>query len=611
MGGFEDPLDSSNIYYYGFYGDYTAPVPYEWGGLVCSNDGGQTWNNANPVIRFNRDFGSSDGIVEAALRMSNGNFLASYRNLDSAVRDDWIQQTLVLVDSDGVALGRFGEEFPDNYLMRNLVEVAGHPGRILAATPDNPVGLYRSDDYGLTWTLITGNGLPDQRIMIYSISQMGESGNIYLGTYDWGSFVSADGGDSWETVSLPVSAQIYQMSFESTGSVAIVNGNGRLWVDRDGDAVYSELSYPQHPDSVALHWRAFLVGDTLFSYVNRWSLYSGEQYPPYSPRIYQNNAGSEDWMIVTSLSDIQAFYFHELPGGVRLARFSTPDSQPASIAYSEDAGRTWETAPGTLQLNENCAIEQTDTSAIVVGNSTLYAYTFATGTWEDLSLPHGGPIQQGTVVADSDLVFFLSYNPHRLFVYENEMWQIRSTPDFSGFANLSHYHRDEEMMLFVSNDHDYTVSVSFDTARTWQPVSLELPLEEQGVAVRHVYVDQFQDRLWIDTGMGVYWTDLTQFTSVDDPLPLQPIELSFMRAYPNPANAAVKLSVHLKESGRTGFNIYNVLGQKVYAHEAEYLAAGDHTFVWDTSNVPSGTYVARMNIPGGEPSISKRITVLK
>ncbi len=81
---------------------------------------------------------------------------------------------------------------------------------------------------------------------------------------------------------------------------------------------------------------------------------------------------------------------------------------------------------------------------------------------------------------------------------------------------------------------------------------------------------------------------------------------------PNPFNPSTSIGFTLAEPGHVRLTVYNLLGQTVTVLVDEFLAAAEHSFVWNSSesgNPPSGIYFYR--IQSGEFSETKKMILLK
>jgi hypothetical protein len=79
--------------------------------------------------------------------------------------------------------------------------------------------------------------------------------------------------------------------------------------------------------------------------------------------------------------------------------------------------------------------------------------------------------------------------------------------------------------------------------------------------------------------------------------------------YPNPFNPATTISYELKEDSEVLLSIWNIVGQRVVTLVDGMKEAGEHTATWNASEMPSGIYIAQLEV-GGEVFIRK-MTLIK
>ena len=82
-----------------------------------------------------------------------------------------------------------------------------------------------------------------------------------------------------------------------------------------------------------------------------------------------------------------------------------------------------------------------------------------------------------------------------------------------------------------------------------------------------------------------------------------PEEFMLLQNYPNPFNSETILSFHLPMSEFVNFHIYNVLGQRLQILVEEFREAGEHSLIWDASDLSSGIYFARLEAGGRSRTI--------
>ncbi len=73
-----------------------------------------------------------------------------------------------------------------------------------------------------------------------------------------------------------------------------------------------------------------------------------------------------------------------------------------------------------------------------------------------------------------------------------------------------------------------------------------------------------------------------------------PASYKLNQNYPNPFNPTTNIKYDLPEASRVVLNIYNIIGQQVASLVNGTIEAGFHSVTFDGSNLPSGTYIYRL-----------------
>ena len=81
------------------------------------------------------------------------------------------------------------------------------------------------------------------------------------------------------------------------------------------------------------------------------------------------------------------------------------------------------------------------------------------------------------------------------------------------------------------------------------------------------------------------------------------------KAYPNPFNPRVTLSMKYGVGSNSVVNIYNTQGILVENLVNGFVESGTHEVVWDASNMPSGVYIVKMIV--GDVMQSQKMVLLK
>lgn len=77
--------------------------------------------------------------------------------------------------------------------------------------------------------------------------------------------------------------------------------------------------------------------------------------------------------------------------------------------------------------------------------------------------------------------------------------------------------------------------------------------------------------------------------------------------FPNPAASYTNINMDLKSSQNINLNVYNMVGQNVYAKAYNSLPAGTHQFTLNTANFNSGIYF--ISIEAGDSKVTRKLIV--
>jgi hypothetical protein len=110
-----------------------------------------------------------------------------------------------------------------------------------------------------------------------------------------------------------------------------------------------------------------------------------------------------------------------------------------------------------------------------------------------------------------------------------------------------------------------------------------------------------------------FWISNYTFTGVDkNPGVIKQFSLS--DNYPNPFNPSTTIEFGLPEQSNVTLTIFNILGQKVFEVKTNNYAAGDHSYIFNASQLSSGFYIYSINATGasGKNFVqSKKMLLLK
>ena len=88
-----------------------------------------------------------------------------------------------------------------------------------------------------------------------------------------------------------------------------------------------------------------------------------------------------------------------------------------------------------------------------------------------------------------------------------------------------------------------------------------------------------------------------------------PAEVVLSGNYPNPFNPETTIRYALPQAGKVRLVVYDVLGQEVAVLVDGSRPAGHHTVRFDGDDLPSGSYVYRLQV--GEEVVARTMTLVK
>jgi len=89
----------------------------------------------------------------------------------------------------------------------------------------------------------------------------------------------------------------------------------------------------------------------------------------------------------------------------------------------------------------------------------------------------------------------------------------------------------------------------------------------------------------------------------------EPQSVNLKQNYPNPFNPATTISFYLPETSFVRLAVYNVVGQQVAMLREESITSGEHSVVWNASEMPSGIYIVQLETP--QNVLTRKVTLIK
>ena len=88
-----------------------------------------------------------------------------------------------------------------------------------------------------------------------------------------------------------------------------------------------------------------------------------------------------------------------------------------------------------------------------------------------------------------------------------------------------------------------------------------------------------------------------------------PVEFGINKIFPNPANGPVQIEFGLKAAGHVRMVVYDLSGRRIETILNSYTASGSHRQSWDTSLVPSGIFIVKLQTE--EQEMTAKFAIVK
>jgi len=104
-----------------------------------------------------------------------------------------------------------------------------------------------------------------------------------------------------------------------------------------------------------------------------------------------------------------------------------------------------------------------------------------------------------------------------------------------------------------------------------------------------------------------YYKSTVEALSVNDGI--QDYEFAILNAYPNPFNPSVTINYIINDPSNVEINIVNLEGKVVEVLESSFKSEGNHSVVWNPTDIASGVYF--VNVSSENMKDSHKLMFLK
>lgn len=285
-----------------------------------------------------------------------------------------------------------------------------------------------------------------------------------------------------------------------------------------------------------------------------------------------------------------------------------------------DAGLLYSTDGGASFVNAG-AIGSGDISAIVGGNTSTWYYTRGSSVYLSTN---DGTSWAADYTAGSGVYFHMSLSPRGRYI-----WAVRDN------GGISRNNLDFPLPVELAS---FSAAVSGrDVALGWTTVSeidnagfeVERAVVREGSALQYSKVGRvngsgttseyrnysFTDRS-LATGKYAYRLRQIDYNGnfnyhylAGEAVIGVPQEFSLSQNYPNPFNPSTVINFDLPFDSKVELKLYDMSGRESAVLKNEFMSAGYHSVVFNSTGLPSGTYFYRLT--AGDRSATRKMTLLK
>ena len=655
---------NSNVLYLASVGSYFAPNPER--GIYKSIDAGLTWDHSlfisdtTGFVDLIIDPNNPDRLMATAwerVRRPNTSRLFGpssgiYKTIDGG--SSWNKiSTSSLPNPNIQNVGRIGLAIHKN-----------DPNIVYSLFTDgsNIISLYRSNDFGISWTNVdTDNELSGGAAAFswyFGQVRVHPTNPNIVYVMDVAFMRSTDGGNNWPIIygyggPSELHVDHHAMAFNPLDPNFIINGNdGGINISTNGGQTFSQ---PKNIPATQF----YEIG---LDYNNPEKLYGGTQdngtnrTPDGSVDNWENIWGGDGFYVVVDYNNSNIIYAESQNGGLvkstdggfgwsdgtngingsEPTNWSTPvvmDPNSSNILYygTHSLYRTTNSAVSWAKISPQLtdwvtgrrlgtittiAAAPTNSNVIFVGTDDAHVWVSSNNgaNWNDVSagLPERWVTRVVVDPSDENIVYVtfsgLKWRDPQPHVY-------RSTNKGANWIDISGNLPDAPVNAFAVDNNfsnrlylgsDVGMYVSFDTGQSWEVLGEGLPILPIGDIKIHL-VENF---LVAGTyGRSMYKINLNLLTDVDNGLSWGANEFSLSQNYPNPFNPTTKISWQSSVSGNQTIKIYDIAGKEVATLISEYRLAGKNEVEFDASNLSSGIYFYKLT--AGNISKTKKMLVLK
>ncbi|MFC2131620.1 T9SS type A sorting domain-containing protein [Bacteroidota bacterium] len=348
---------------------------------------------------------------------------------------------------------------------------------------------------------------------------------------------------------------------------------GLSTLDYIGQSVNRGLDFVPNLDNIQTN--SFFVNDLGIYLATKWGIFF-----KYHPQHYEEYLGLRDYNVKTIYIDSNDYIYVGVEDSV---------GRGGGIYRTTDNGGHWEYFIGGIETEHTNGLFIPYNITVI--NDTLYLmsangfyYSADNGqSWnmiisDKLDFKYDSPKK---IIADEDGDIYLLTDD--IYIKEknddfNNIQKVFVTNDSISFVDIAVF---KYYIFACTGDERYGVYYSTDKGLTFTETDI---YERKVVCLASNYMGY----MYAGTLENTLYRSLPMTDINDESNHL--INYLDVLVFPNPFLETTDIKFYLEVPGRISLAVYNALGYKVSALADEYLDSGNHEFVFDCINLPSGTY---------------------
>ncbi|MBN1302162.1 MAG: T9SS type A sorting domain-containing protein [Melioribacteraceae bacterium] len=376
-------------------------------------------------------------------------------------------------------------------------------------------------------------------------------------------FITTNGGDSWDTIQVPVDWGVVDVEFTDKDHIWFVYGDGKIYATFNGGIDW----ILQFNDNNITMFANYIE---MFDSQNGVAMCDGNDNVPV---FLKTTNGGSDWVSVNN----------QVIGGWSGDLWRRVDFVNPETGYFYESG----IYPAGLYKTINGGANWSKTSCPSIGAQIIKF----------------GDADHGMVYIDKD-IFTTSDG--------GESWSTTSI-DLAGWGNDIEYNQNSLSNIWFTQYR--SLYQSNDYGKKWNKIT-GLPDTLQGRDI-HITPDNY---MWLLCDENIYRVNLNNFSNdgivTADEINL-PEKYNLAQNYPNPFNPATTIEYTIKtvETAQDPslqlikLIVYDILGREVATLVNQYQNAGSYKIKFDASDYPSGMYIYTLS--AGAFKASRKMLIIK